>query len=473
MSSRERVAVVGAGVSGLTAAHLLLRAGYDVTVIDRRANIGGRIHSENCDGYLLEHGANAMVTPAPSADTLIKDLALSAERIEQGERVRRRYLVRAGRVRALGIGPLGLIASGFLSLRGRMRLLAEPFARIVEEDETVADFVDRRFGREFLDHVVDPLVGGLYTGDPAHLGMDAVFPRLKRLERDHGSVIRGILRGRNREGRPFSPRKRKLISFRSGLGALPHALGNALAGRLLLETRLERIEPSAGGTYRLRLRDTLGTSTQVVGSVVLALPAYAAAAILARLDADVGAALASIPHPPVAVVFLGYERSAIRHPLDGLGVLSPKSEGRSVLGFLFSSTLFPGRAPGDRVLLTAYVGGARQPELTLLDRATLADLVAKEARDFLGAHTPPRFSRLRYWRQGLPQPGVGHNRVVARLRSLEERWPGLFVTGNYLAGVSTGACIEEATATAARVTRHLEKNRPQMSSGGLLRAHER
>lgn len=473
MPSRDRIAIVGAGISGLTAAYALMRTGHEVTVIDRRASIGGRIHSESCDGYLLEHGASAMVSPAPVADRLIGGLALGAERIGHGEQVRRRYLVRDGRVRALSIDPLRFFSSGFFSLRGRMRLLAEPFIRTVVDDETIADFVSRRFGRELLDYVFDPLVGGLYTGNPENLSMDAVFPKLKQLERDHGGVIRGVSRGSNPDDRAFSPRKRNLFSFRSGLGALPCALGNALADKLLLGTRLERIEPCAGGTYRLHLRDPLGASTQVAGSIVLALPAYATAAILAPIDTDAGAALASITHPPVAIAFLGYERSAVDHPLDGFGVLTPKSERRSVLGFLFSSTVFTARAPQDHVLLTAYVGGARQPALAQLDREALLDLVAKEARDLLGARGAPRFSRLRYWRQGLPQPGLGHNGIVTGLRSLEDHWPGLFVTGNYLAGISTGACIDEATATAARVARRVAENRLRTSDNRLLRTQER
>jgi oxygen-dependent protoporphyrinogen oxidase len=473
MALHERIAVIGAGVSGLTAAHALTRAGYDVTVIDQSAVVGGRVHSEAIGGYLLEHGANALVSPAPIADALIEGLALDRERIQRGSEVRHRYLVRNGRVRALSIDPFGFFSSNFFTLYGRLRLLAEPFAPAIAGDETIADFVIRRFGRELLDYVFDPLVGGLYAGDPRQLGVKSVFPHLKRLEHEHGSVIRGAIKARNSGDRSFSPRNRQLFSFRAGLATLPRALEQTLGNRLALDTKVLRIEPCAGGSFRLHLRDKHHSSTLTASSVILAVPAYAAAPLLAPLDTRTGGALAALQHPPIAVVFLGYARNAVLHPLDGLGVLTPNRERRDVLGLIFSSTLFAERAPRNQVLLTAYVGGARQPELASLGPGTLIALVAKEARELLGARGAPDFARVRYWRHGLPQPGVGHTDVIAGIRLFEERWRGIFITGNYLGGVSTGACIDEATLTAGRVMRHLTEREQAPLSDGLLRVHER
>jgi oxygen-dependent protoporphyrinogen oxidase len=199
-----------------------------------------------------------------------------------------------------------------------------------------------------------------------------------------------------------------------------------------------------------------------VRSVVVALPAYAAARILTPLSADTGAALADIAHPPLAVVALGFRAEDIAHPLDGLGVLAPKAERRGVLGLLFSSTLFAGRAPDGHALLTAYVGGARQPELALLPREALEALVREEARDLLGARGTPVFSSVRYWRQGLPQPGLGHMERIESLRRLEQEWPGLFVTGNYLSGVSTANCIDAALAAAVRALSFQTSDEPQL-----------
>lgn len=448
---RSAIAVVGAGISGLTAAHSLAAAGHDVVVLDRRQAPGGRICTERREGFLVEHGPNSLMSPAPGAESLIETLGLDHDRIERGERVRHRYLVRNGRVHALPLDPLGFFSSGFFSLAGRLRLLAEPFIPAEAKDESVAEFVRRRFGRELLDYVFDPLVGGIYAGDPERLSVSALFPQLKRLERAHGSIVRGVLAARRSDltGK-FDPRRRRLFTFRNGMGSLPDRLVRSLSGRVHFGVRVEAVAPMRVGGFRLDVRESDVLSALRVASVVVALPAYAAARVVQPLSADVAASLAAIDHPPLAVVALGYRAGDVDHPLDGLGVLTPTVERRSVLGVLFSSTLFAGRAPPGHVLLTAYVGGARQPDLALLPREQLQHLVAQEARDLLGVRGEAVFSTVRYWRRGLPQPDLGHDRRIAALRGLETEWPGLFVTGNYVAGVSAAACIDAAQAVASR-----------------------
>jgi oxygen-dependent protoporphyrinogen oxidase len=311
--------------------------------------------------------------------------------------------------------------------------------------------VRRRFGQELLDYVFDPLVGGLYAGDPRHLSVGALFPQLKQMERAHGSVLRGVLAARRSgmAGR-FDPRRRRLFSFHAGMAALPDRLAAALAGRVRYGVRVESVEAARGG-YRLALREGEAPSSLQARCVVVALPAYAAARALQPLAGTTASALAAIEHPPLAVVALGLRTRDVDHPLDGLGVLTPAVEGRGVLGLLFSSTLFAGRAPNGHALLTAYVGGARRSELALLPRAELEQLVMREARELLGARGAPEFTSVRYWRQGLPQADLGHERRIAALRTLEREWPGVFVTGNYVAGVSTAACIESAFTAARRV----------------------
>lgn len=454
MQTEHDIVVVGAGVSGLTAAHALARRGHDVMLIDRRKAPGGRIRTERRDGFLVEHGPNSLVAPAPAAESLIDVLGLGPVRIERGPCVRSRYLVREGRAQALPLDALGFFRSRFFSLRARLRLGAEPFICPACEDETVADFVRRRFGRELLDYVFDPLVGGLYAGDPEALSANALFPQLKRMEREHGSILRGMLAA-HRAGRGYRPGGRSLFSFRDGMATLPRRLAQSLQGRLWLDTRVETIEPSARGGFRVGVRRGNGRATLHAASVIVALPAYAAARALASLSADAAAALSGIAHPPLAVVALGYRAADIAHALDGFGVLAPKCELRGVLGMLFSSTLFDGRAPDGHALLTSYVGGARAPELARLPREDLEALARDEARDLLGATGAPVFSSVRYWPQALPQPGLGHARRIDALRRIEQQWPGLAVTGNYVAGVSSAACIAAALAAAGRIARYL------------------
>jgi oxygen-dependent protoporphyrinogen oxidase len=356
----------------------------------------------------------------------------------------------------LPIDPLGFFTSGFFSVRGRLRLLLEPFIPRRLDDESVADFIRRRFGRELLDYVFDPLVGGLYAGDPEKLSISALLPRLKQLETHYGSVVRGAARKMlsGMDAR-YDPRRRMLFSFRDGMATLPHRLAAALGKQMRSGVRVEGMTPLAGGGFRLKLRTQDRVEVLHADQVVVALPAYAAARLLEPLSPDSAAALANIEHPPLAVVGLGYRRRNIAHPLDGLGALTPTVERRNILGFLFSSTLFAGRAPEDHALLTAYVGGARQPELACLSREDLIALVRSEAADLLDCRGVPVFESVRYWQYGLPQPDLAHPGRMQQLSNLEDEFPGLVVTGNYVAGVSTATCIDTAVASVDRLIENI------------------
>lgn len=448
------IAVLGGGISGLTAAHRLQKCGHEVILLDRRARPGGRMHTEQRDGFLMEHGPNSMISPAPGAEALIGSLNLTDERVDKGSAVRHRYLVRNGQAHALPIDPAGFFSSGFFSLRGRLRLLAEPFVKRGPPDESVAEFVCRRFGSELLDYVFDPLVGGLYAGKPEQLSMAALLPRLKQLEMRYGSVVRGVMAKAMKGIDPrYDPRKRMLFSFRQGMATLPGHLATALGPHVRRGIRVEKLSALANGGFQLSCyeRQTDHASTLKVDGVVVALPAYAAGRLIEGLSCAAAEALASIEHPPLAVVGLGYRQQDVDHPLDGLGVLTPTVEKRNVLGFLFSSTLFVHRAPEGHILLTAYVGGARQPDLAHLPREALLALVREEARKLLGVHGQPVFDSVRYWPQGLPQPNLGHNQRMQSLDALEETHPGLVITGNYIAGVSTSTCIDSAVDAADRL----------------------
>jgi oxygen-dependent protoporphyrinogen oxidase len=462
------VVVVGAGISGLAAAHALHRAGHDTVVLERASAPGGRIQSERRDGFLVEHGPNSLVAPAPAAEALIERLGLRGTIVERGEAVRQRYLVRDGRVRALPLAPLGFFGSNFFSLAGRLRLLAEPFIAAQSGDETVAAFVRRRFGDELARYVFDPLVGGLYAGDPEALSIEALFPHLKRLEREHGSVLRGAWAARRAGRGGFDPRRRRLFSFREGMAKLPDSIVAALPQRVRCGCAVQSIEPEAA-EFRLRVRRHDEVTTLRARAVVIATPAYAAARLLETLDAAAAAPLARIAHPPLAVVALAHPRRTIGHALDGLGVLAPRVEQRGILGMIFSSTLFAARAPEQHALLTAYVGGARQPALAQLPREDLVALVQHEVRELLGADAAaqPVFTSVRQWRHGLPQPELGHLERLAALDALAQRWPGLVITGNYTGGVSTAACIAGAEAAAQRVVQHLQAQAPRC---GMRRA---
>ena len=457
-----KVIVIGAGISGLTAAYTLCNGGHEVVVLDQSRRVGGCMQSDRVAGFLMEHGPNGMRFPAPCTENLIADLGLAPEAVGRGADARNRYLVRAGRIHALPVQPHRLLLSGFLSPACRLRLLMEPFVPANHDDETVAEFARRRFGREVFDYLVDPLVAGLYAGDPEQLSVSAVFPHLKRLERIYGSVVLAAIKSRFGSGTGGSAcnfARRALFSFRDGLGVLPQAIARHLADRLFLNQYVESVRRAAGGGFVVTVRQHRVAHSSKADSVVIALPAYAAARITVQLDPSVAETLAQISHPPLAVVFLGYRAHAIEHSLDGAGMLTPAVEKRNVLGIMFSSTLFAGRAPPGHAALTAFVGGARRPQLALLKPGELQDLVHDEVRRLLGARAAPLLARTHVWHRGLPQPGLDHAPRIAQVAALEGGHPGLFFTGNYFSGVSTVACVQQATETARRVQHYLASRR--------------
>lgn len=455
------VAVIGGGVSGLATAFDLMRRGHRVAVLERQVRPGGNAISERFGGFLMEHGPSTVASASAVAGEFSRRLDLDDERCDLGDGVRRRYLVGDGSLRGIAVHPLGFVLSGHLSFRARMRLIAE-FAvpRGGGREETVAGFCARRFGREFVDGVIDPLVGGMYAGRADQVAVGAVFPQLVRLEREYGSVAYGMLRRRWEGGRMPGSR---LFSWRHGIGSLPGALARRLGGALHTGVTVRRVDAVSGG-FRV---DAGAAGAVTARALVIATQPHVAARLLGGVDAAAAAAAGDIDAPPLAVVFLGYQRRQVAHPLDGLGFLVPQGEGRAITGAQFCSTMFPGRAPEGCVAVAGYFGGARAPDLARLPGADLVALAEGEFRDLIGARGAPVVARVRHWPMGLPQYRIGHRGRIAQLREAERRRPGLLTTGNYFAGPSVAACLEQARKTSARADAFLLGAR-----GGRERAWE-
>ncbi len=440
------VAVVGGGVSGLATAYALHRRGHRVAVLERQVRPGGNAVSERLGGFLMEHGPSTVASSSLAARELSRALDLDRGRCELGPGVRQRYLVGEGRLRGIPVHPLGFLLSDYLSLKARLRLLAEALipGGGAGDEESVARFCARRFGPEFAERVIDPLVGGLYAGRAEELSISAVFPALVEFERAHGSVTLGLLRRQRRgNGMPGG----RLFSWRSGIGALPRALAAALGPALRTGVAVRRLEPRPGG-----VRIDVGAAGAVhARAVVVATQPHVTAELLAPVDAPAAAAAAAIEAPPLAVAFLGYSKAQVEHPLDGLGFLAPQRERRRLSGAQFCSTMFPGRAPEGFVAVAGYIGGARAPELACLPAPELIEIAQGEFRDLIGARGAPQVARVRHWPRGLPQYRLGHQARVAPLVALGQAAPGVFVTGNYLEGPAVATCLELAGKTAAAV----------------------
>lgn len=443
------VTVIGGGISGLSTAYALMCRGHRVIVLERQARVGGKAQSERIGGFLMEHGPSSVTEEGP-VSSMARDLGLEHERVELGAEVRQRYIVADGRLHGIAVHPAAFVTSALLSMAGRLRLLAEPAVprRADGAEETVAAFCRRRFGKEFTDRVIDSLVCGMFAGTADKLSMPATFPRLIEMERKYGSILKGVVLSRL-SGKRIPGRR--LFSWRDGIAALPTVLAQRLGARIRTGVAVRRIATRPSGF----LVETAGAGDIETDAIVIATQPHVAAQLLDDVEAEAAFATAQIETPPLAVVYLGYARSQIAHPLDGIGFLAPGGEHRHVNGALFCSTMFEARAPRGFVSLAAYIGGDRAPSLARLPANELIGMVRREIAELLGAKGEPALARVRHWTRGLPQYRIGHRDLVAVLNGVSGRRPGLFLTGNYFAGVSVSACVTHALHTAACVSSFL------------------
>ncbi len=435
--------VLGAGVSGLAAARALARRGLRAVVLEAAAEPGGAMRSREEAGYLAELGPNT-VQEGAALLALAADAGCADRLVPAADAARRRFVVHRGRLVPLPAGPPGLLTTRLLSWRGRARLATEPLRRRGPGPaESVAAFFGRRLGREALP-LADAMSLGVYAGDPAELAIGFAFARVHTLERDHGSLLRGMLSAAR--GRPGGL-GRRLLGFRGGFAALARQLAAGLDVRLGFRVAEVTGGGPEGARFRVRALHGGAPVELTAPRLVSALPAAATAAVLAPLAAPpAGAGLANLEaigavvHAPVAVVAIGYERRRVSHPLDGFGFLAPHREGRRILGCLFSSTLFPDRAPAGAVLLTAMVGGRRRPELVEMPDAGLLALVRGELEELLGAAGEPTVALVRRWRPGIPQPDARWPAARDAALALERAHPGLTVLGSWCRGVGLPDC---------------------------------
>ncbi len=448
-----KVAVVGGGISGLAAAWRLRGAGCEVVLLEADPCHGGKVRSEAVDGYLVEHGPNGFLDSRRQVLELARDAGLGARITQADLAAARRYLYLDGALKEAPHGPASFLAGSLLSARGKARMLAEPFvrARRSTEDESVLDFATRRIGREAAERLVDPMVTGIFAGDTSRLSLRAAFPRLHRLEQDHGGLMRGMvamMRARKAGLDSASGPAGTLTSFPGGLGELIVALASGL-GQAAHTARPVRALERIGHRWRVR---AAGGEPIEADAVVLATPTDVTARLVASVAPGAVGPLEDIRYAPAAVVALGFPVGGLPRPLDGFGYLVPSGERRRVLGVLWSSTIFPGRAPAGHALIRTIVGGARHPELLDLDDEALIEVVVTELSVTMGGALPaPVFARVVRWPQGIPQYELGHLDRVAAAEAALRPTGGLHLAGNGLYGVSLADCVARADALPAIV----------------------
>ncbi|MDT7807677.1 MAG: protoporphyrinogen/coproporphyrinogen oxidase [Acidobacteriota bacterium] len=486
----RRVVIVGGGISGLAAAHHLLelqevssQAGEDkleVILLEASSRLGGTVRTHRRDGFLLEGGPDSFISEKPEALDLARRLGLEGRVIGTNERDRRSFVVRGGRLHPTPEGfqllapsrMLPFITTDIFTWRGKARMALDlllPRRKDANgrDDESLAAFVRRRLGREALERMAQPMVGGIYTADPEALSLRATMPRFLEMERRHRSLILAMWKaGRKaeeaaRHGHGASGARYSLfLSFDEGTQVLTDALAARLPeGSARLNTRIVSLtlERDTRGLERGARRWLLQTSdgeTISADAVCLALPAYASARLLRDVDDALADELEAIPYASTATVNLAFRRANIRHPLDGFGFVVPFVERRATLACTFSSVKFPSRAPEGCVLLRAFVGGALQPEMFDLDEERMTEAVLRDLGDLLGINSPPLFAHVEKWPRSMAQYHLGHTERVARIRALLQNHTALVLCGNAYEGAGLPDCVrggESAAGTLLKV----------------------
>lgn len=452
----KTAAVVGGGISGLTAAWTLHRAGFRVTVFEKNARVGGNIQTFERDGWLVEKGPNTLQCQ-PIVSRLLDELDLSGQRALANASARKRFIVRHGQLIPVPLSPARLLTSPLFSLRSRLRVMLELThgPRVRTTDTSLTAFIASHFGQEIVDYGLSPFVSGIFAGDPDKLSARHSFPTLWQLERSHGSLLRGLRaqaaerRARGEAGQP------PIVSFPRGLETLPRTIASRLpAGAVRTDETVTTVIP--GRPWKLISNRGGAAETGEFDAVVLALPADALAALaFGTLGERPLASLENLPHPPVSTLFLGFPRRAVAHPLDGFGALVPAKEQRKILGVLFSSTLFPRRAPADHVALTVFAGGSTQPEIGRLDTQPLIATVMPDLRALLGVTGDPVFTHHTFWPRAIAQYKVGHECFLEPLSQCEIAHDGLYIATNARDGISLPSCIKSGYEVAEKARDYL------------------
>lgn len=436
------IVVAGAGIAGLAAA-VRLSARHDVVVFESAAVAGGKIHTQAIDGFTFDWGPNGFLSNATDVADLARDAGIEDRCVPADAAARKRFIYWGGRLHALAPNPVQIAATPLLSIGGKTRAVRELFVpprqHAAGPDESVHDFFARRFGDEVAERIVAPALLGITGGNARSTAAGAVFPRLLALEKESGSVIRGMFRARPKPG--------KLTGFAGGgMQRLSDALAQRLGDRLRVNTPVERIERHAD-SYRVAFR---GGQCDA-GAVIVATPADAAAALVESLDAELAALLRTIDYAPMRVAGVAFRAADVPVPLDGFGFLAARGQGVRILGSLYTSTIFPEQAAAGTAYIRVFIGGAEDRSVVNLDSETLRAIVLTDLKTTLGVTAPPVAFHEVCWPRAIPQYDLSHRALLASIDARIALHPNMALIGNAYRGLGLGDTVRDAIAVAERM----------------------
>lgn len=449
------VAIVGGGISGLSTAYYLARAGVSSTLVEQRPRLGGVIQTESRHGCVLEAGPDSFLAAKPWALDLIRELGLAGEVIGSNDHRRVTYVWKNGRLVPLPDGLMlmvptrimPMVASRLLGWGTKIRMGLEYFRKpsASPEDRSVAEFIGERYGEEAVDYLAEPLLAGVYGGDPVKLSVTSVLGRFVELDKKYGSLTRGVLAERKMAKRSGGSQP-LFQTLRGGLGELVKALFSAIGDRMqVIEGAAEAVTRGPGG-----FRVTVNGQPIEAGHVVLACQAYRSASLVRTLDPKLVELLDAIPYNSSITLALGYDRTALGHPLNGFGFLVPKRERRRVVACTWVGTKFMHRVPEDKAVLRCFLGGGDEAVVEQSDEA-LVSSVREELRDIMGVTAEPVFAQVSRWPRSMAQYTVGHQSRVEQIEARLRDVPGLHLAGNAYYGIGIPDCIRSGKVAAERI----------------------
>jgi oxygen-dependent protoporphyrinogen oxidase len=444
----KKIVVIGAGISGLTTAYLLYKEGYDVVVLEQKDSVGGSIETVTENSYLFDRGPNSGLETTPLIERLVDELNLEDQFVYANKEGNKRYILRDGVLHALPMSPPAFLKSNLFSGKAKLRLMKEPFVGKSKDGyyQSIAEFVSRRLGKEFLDYAINPFVAGVYAGRPEELSVKSAFPKLYALEEEYGGMIWGSIRSirKRKKSKEVSKQSARMFSFKDGMKVLPEALSKKLGKRVNTSTDVLSIRQTSEGKYGVTYKDGDQNLTLLADAVLSTVPAFKAAELLGHFDEKLKRHLNEIYYPPVLVVYLVYERTAIKQPLDGFGFLIPEKEERTFLGAIWSSVIFPNRTGEAKAAFTLFIGGSRDAGFVDDVEQNVINRARKEFEEIMKIDGTPVHTSKRFWAKAIPQYNIGYVEHENFFDHFEKDNKGIFLSGNYRGGISVGDCIKNS-----------------------------
>ncbi len=460
---KNKIVIIGAGISGLATAFLLNKFGYDLTVLEKKKEPGGSFETVVEKGFLFDKGPNSALETHPLIGKIVEELDLKDQLVYANKEANKRYILRNNQLYALPMSPPAFLKTKLFSPSAKLRLLAEPFIGRSEDGyyQSISEFVTRRLGKEFLDYAINPFVAGVYAGNPEELSIKSAFPKLYELEEKYGGLIVGSIRSIKERKKRVEKSKQcaKMLSFKDGMQVLPKAIAKHLGNKVKLQSEVISIKKNNIGFQIGYIQDRVNQIMDC-NKIISTIPAYAAANLFNHFDSSLANHLNEIYYPPVLVLYLAYKKSDIIRPLDGFGFLIPSKEKKSFLGAIWSSVIFPNRIINeltneDKATFTLFVGGARNPEIGSIDKEILIGKVRKEFEQIMKISVEPVLQTYKYWPKAIPQYNIGYIEHERYFDEFEKKNPGIFLSGNYRGGISVGDCIKNSEALCQKLINNL------------------